>query len=80
MAMLELYLIRHGVAEERGKDWPDDSKRPLTSEGIQKLKKEGKASKLTEFVKVGDSVTVSYHDLGATKHASVIRVTASVVK
>jgi len=44
------------------------------------LKKEGKASKLTEFVKVGDSVTVSYHDLGATKHASVIRVTASVVK
>jgi hypothetical protein len=42
------------------------------------LKKEGKASKLTEFVKVGDAVTVSYHDLGATKHASLIRVTASV--
>jgi len=41
------------------------------------LKKEGKDSKLTEFVKVGDSVTVSYHDLGATKHASNIRVTAS---
>jgi len=44
------------------------------------LKKEGKASKLTEFVKVGDAVTVSYHDLGATKHASLIRVTASVAK
>lgn len=42
------------------------------------LKKEGKAAKLTEFVKVGDSVTVSYHDLGATKHASLIRVTASI--
>jgi len=42
------------------------------------LKKEGKASKLTEFVKVGDAVTVSYHDLGATKHASLIRVTASI--
>ena len=41
------------------------------------LKKEGKAQKLTEFVKVGDEVTVSYHDLGATKHASVIRVTAA---
>ncbi|HVQ42107.1 MAG TPA: hypothetical protein VMS54_07875 [Vicinamibacterales bacterium] len=42
------------------------------------LKKEGKASKLTEFVKVGDAVTVSYHDLGATKHASLIRVTSSM--
>ena len=44
------------------------------------LKKEGKAAKLTEFVKVGDAVTVSYHDLGATKHASNIRVTASIHK
>jgi phosphohistidine phosphatase len=39
MAMLELYLIRHGVAEERGKDWPDDSKRPLTPDGIARLRK-----------------------------------------
>jgi phosphohistidine phosphatase len=39
MAMLELYLIRHGVAAERGKEWPDDSKRPLTPEGIARLRK-----------------------------------------
>src|SRR3954467_2434531 len=37
--MMELYLIRHGVAAERGKDWPDDSKRPLTPEGIARLRK-----------------------------------------
>ena len=42
MAMLEVYLIRHGVAEERGKDWPDDSKRPLTPEGIARLRKEAR--------------------------------------
>ena len=42
MAMLELYLIRHGLAEERGKDWPDDSKRPLTPEGIARLRKEAR--------------------------------------
>jgi len=42
------------------------------------LKAEGKANKLTEFVKVGDSVTVGYHDMGAKKHAATIRVTASV--
>jgi len=42
MAMLELYLIRHGVAEERGPEWPDDSKRPLTQDGIAKLRKEAR--------------------------------------
>ena len=39
------------------------------------LKAEGKSTKLTDFVKVGDQVTVNYHD-GATKHAANIRVTA----
>ena len=43
MATLELYLIRHGVAAERGEDYPDDSKRPLTSDGIARLRKEAKA-------------------------------------
>jgi phosphohistidine phosphatase len=35
----ELYLIRHGVAEDRGDAWPDDSKRPLTDQGISRLRK-----------------------------------------
>ena len=39
MAMLELYLIRHGIAAERGKEWPDDSTRPLTPDGISRLRK-----------------------------------------
>jgi len=43
MAVLELYLIRHGVAAERGEDYPDDSKRPLTSAGMVKLRREAKA-------------------------------------
>jgi len=43
MATLELYLIRHGIAAERGGDYPDDSKRPLTSQGISSLRKEAKA-------------------------------------
>src|SRR5947199_7721674 len=38
----ELYLIRHGVAEERGDAWPDDSKRPLTEEGMDRLRKEAR--------------------------------------
>jgi len=43
MATLELYLIRHGVAAERGDEYPDDSKRPLTSGGLNRLRKEAKA-------------------------------------
>lgn len=43
MATLELYLIRHGIAAERGEEYPDDSKRPLTAQGITRLKKEVRA-------------------------------------
>ncbi len=35
----ELYFIRHGVAEERGDAWPDDTKRPLTDAGAARLRK-----------------------------------------
>jgi phosphohistidine phosphatase len=41
--MTELYLIRHGLAEERGDAWPDDTKRPLTQEGMAKLRKAARA-------------------------------------
>ncbi len=40
---MELYLIRHGEAAERGDEYPDDSKRPLTSQGIARLKKQVRA-------------------------------------
>ena len=39
----ELYLIRHGLAAERGEQYPDDAKRPLTTRGIQRLRRAGKA-------------------------------------
>jgi phosphohistidine phosphatase len=35
----ELYLIRHGLAEERGDAWPDDARRPLTDEGLSRMRK-----------------------------------------
>ena len=35
----ELYFIRHGLAEDRGDAWPDDSKRPLTDEGMSRIRK-----------------------------------------
>jgi phosphohistidine phosphatase len=34
----ELYIVRHAIAAERGEDWPDDDKRPLTEKGIARFK------------------------------------------
>jgi phosphohistidine phosphatase len=41
--LFELYLVRHGLAAERGDQFPDDTKRPLTARGIQRMKREGRA-------------------------------------
>jgi phosphohistidine phosphatase len=38
MPPCELYLVRHAIAAERGDDWPDDTKRPLTERGISRFK------------------------------------------
>ena len=38
MPPTELYLVRHAIAAERGNEWPDDSKRPLTDRGISRFK------------------------------------------
>lgn len=34
---MEIYLIRHAIAEERGEAWPDDDLRPLTKEGVTRF-------------------------------------------
>ena len=38
MEPCDLYIVRHAIAAERGDDWPDDSKRPLTDAGINRFK------------------------------------------
>ncbi len=38
----ELFLIRHGLAEERGDAWPDDRARPLTRKGVAGLERIGR--------------------------------------
>jgi phosphohistidine phosphatase len=72
MATLELYLVRHGVAAERGEEYPDDSKRPLTSRGITRLKKEAKA---LETLDVGFDVIISSPLVRARQTADVLAET-----
>jgi phosphohistidine phosphatase len=43
-----LYLVRHGLAEERGDRYPDDSLRPLTGEGIGRMEEEAQGLRVLE--------------------------------
>ncbi|HKE84636.1 MAG TPA: phosphohistidine phosphatase SixA [Vicinamibacterales bacterium] len=38
MPSCEIYIVRHGIAAERGEAWPDDSKRPLTTRGVHRFR------------------------------------------
>jgi len=38
-ATIELFLVRHAIAAERGPNYPDDRERPLTSEGVARFKR-----------------------------------------
>jgi phosphohistidine phosphatase len=38
----DLYVIRHGIAEDRGPNWSDDGKRPLTEEGTRRMRRAAK--------------------------------------
>ena len=38
------------------------------------MKADRQPTVITEFVVVGDDVSVKYHDMGATKHAANVRV------
>lgn len=55
-----------------------DTKTTVTGHGASHksaaMKGENKATQITDFVKVGDQVSVKYHDMGATKHAASVTV------
>lgn len=44
------------------------------SHKVASLNADKKPTVITEFVSVGDDVSVKYHDMGATKHASTVTV------
>jgi hypothetical protein len=61
-----------------------DSKTRVTGTGAshktEAMKQENKPTLITDFVKVGDTVVVSFHDMGTTKHAASVRITKSALK
>ena len=37
MEPCDIYIVRHAIAAERGDEWPDDTKRPLTETGTTRF-------------------------------------------
>lgn len=54
---MDVYILRHGPAEEPGPEWPDDHARPLSEEG--KLKTRGAACGIKALGVVPDAIYTS---------------------
>ena len=35
---MDIYVVRHAIAAERGPEWPDDTERPLVERGVARFK------------------------------------------
>jgi phosphohistidine phosphatase len=40
---VQLYLVRHAIAEDRGDAWPDDRLRPLADVGKQRMRRQARS-------------------------------------
>jgi phosphohistidine phosphatase len=54
-----LYVIRHAIAAERGPDYPDDSRRPLTPKGVERFR-ESVAGLIALDVEIDEILTSPY--------------------
>ncbi len=55
---MDIYLVRHAIAEERDETlWPDDNDRPLTAKGVRRFKRAARG--ITSLVPEVDLVLAS---------------------
>ena len=69
---MKLYLVRHAIAEDRGTDHEDDSLRPLTDKGREKMQKIAQALKT---LGVSPDLIVSSPYVRASQTASILTKT-----
>jgi predicted transcriptional regulator len=69
------------VVTGAGKDWTFtmDNTTKFVGKGLS-TKSKGAPMAATDAVHEGDKVTVSYHDMAGTMHASNVRITAAAMK
>ena len=67
---MNLYILRHGIAADRGSEYPNDDLRPLTDKGINRMRREAKGMRA---LGVAPDVIVSSPLVRAIRTAEIVR-------
>ena len=67
---MNLYILRHGIASDRGVEYPDDSLRPLTGKGIKRMRLEAEGM---NAIGVAPDVIISSPLVRAIQTAEIVR-------
>ncbi len=67
---MNLYILRHGIAADRGAEYPDDNLRPLTDRGIRRMRREAKG---INAIGVAPDVIISSPLVRAIQTAEIVR-------
>ena len=75
---MDVYVLRHGVADERDyREYPDDDLRPLIPEGIDKLTRQAKGLKAMGFAV---DVVISSPLVRAVQTAEVVMASLEICR
>lgn len=67
---MNLYILRHGIAADRGVDYPDDDLRPLTGKGIKRMRREARGMRV---IGVAPDLIISSPLARAVQTAEIVR-------
>ena len=72
---MNLYILRHGIAADRGFEYPSDDLRPLTSKGINRMRREAKGM---DAIGVAPDLIISSTLVRAIETAEIVQQGLSV--
>ena len=72
---MNLYILRHGIAADRGIEYPDDDLRPLTSKGISRMRREAKGM---DAIGIAPDLIISSTLVRAIETAEIVQQGLSV--
>lgn len=67
---MNLYILRHGIAADRGVEYPDDDLRPLTDKGIRRMRREAEGM---SAIGVAPDLIISSPLVRAIQTAEIVR-------
>ena len=74
-SLMNLYILRHGIAAERGAEYLDDDLRPLTDKGIRRMRREAKGM---DAIGIAPDLIISSTLVRAIETAEIVQQGLSV--